>query len=418
VAAAGLLWSGWTLWAWLAAPGPPPVSFADVDPAVAEAVETARRDAWWSPHSAAAWGRLGQVLRAHGFRAESNACLARAERLDPNDPRWPYLQGHSLQLEDAEAALRHLQRAVGLCGQGPDGPELCLAEVCLQLGRLDEAEWHFRHVLQQEPANARARLGLGRLAVERGNWGEALDHLNRSAANRLTQRASAVLLAGVHHQLGDQIAADREQSRAAELPADPPWPDPFLEEVQALMVGKQARLARVKTLHRQGRLAEARDVARRLEDDYPDVYWLVEGREQMHKGNLPAAEQALRRSAELAPDSVDAHFDLGTVLFRQGQYRAAVDAFRKVTELEPGYGPAYLSLGPCWLKLGDRAEAIRAFRAAVRCMPQNAEAHRELGAVLLQEGRPAEAAAPLRQVLQLSPGDARARELLEEVSRR
>src|SRR5205807_1041778 len=134
-----------------------------------------------------------------------------------------------------------------------------------------------------------------------------------------------------------------ERAQAAGLPEDPPWPDPFFEETLALQVGKQAGLARLHMLNRQGRLADARALAHRLEDQYPEIYWLVEGREQMDRGSLAAAEEALRKAVRLAPDSVDTHVDLGTVLFRQKNYGAAADCFRKVTELVPGHGAAYRS---------------------------------------------------------------------------
>jgi tetratricopeptide (TPR) repeat protein len=307
---------------------------------------------------------------------------------------------------------------VALCGGTPDAPRLVLAEVCLQQRRLDEAERHFREVLAKDTANARAHLGLGRLAVERGHPRDALAHLERSASDRLTQKASRVLLAQAHQQLGDAAAAGRERALALDLPGDPPWPDPFQEEVLDLMIGKQARLSRLQTLHRQGRAAEARELARQLEKDYPDVYWLVEGRGLMARGDFAAAEHALRKAVELAPDSVDARFDLGGVLFELRKYPAAADSFRKVTELEPGHGPAYLRLGRCLTGQGDRAGALGAFQAAVRYMPQHAEARRELGAALAREGRPDEAAAQLRQALQLQPGDAKAKELLDEISQR
>ena len=183
-------------------------------------------------------------------------------------------------------------------------------------------------------------------------------------------------------------------------------------------MGYTTNLENRMSLHRQGRTAEARELARQLEEEYPDVYWLVEGRGQMARGDFGAAERALRKAAELAPDSVEAHLDLGTALFEQRNYPAAADSFRKVTELEPGHGPAYLRLGRCLAAQGDGAGALRAFEAAVRYMPQQAETRRELGALLVREGRPDEAAAQLRQALQLQPGDAKARELLEELSRR
>jgi tetratricopeptide (TPR) repeat protein len=407
----------WYLWNWYGAPEPPPVSFVDVDPAVVEAVEAARREVRWHPRSAAAWGRLGQLLLAHGFKPESKACFARAERLDPKDPRWPYLQGLNLRSDDPEAAALCLRRAVALCAKGPDAPELLLAEVCLQQGNLDDAERHFRHVLGRDADDARACLGLGRLALERGNPHDGLEHLRRSASSRLAPKASRALLAQAYHQLGDAAASDWERAAADDLPDDPPWPDPFLEETHALMVGKQARLARLQTLHRQGRDAEARALARQLEDDYPDVYWLVEGRGQMTRGDFAAAERALSKAVELAPESVDARFDLGTVLFEQRNYPAAADCFRKVIELEPGYGPAYQRLGRCLVIQGDRAEARRAFQAAVRYVPQHAEARRELGGLLAREGRVAEAVTQLRQALRLQPGDAKAKELLEELAR-
>src|SRR5205823_13551627 len=140
-------------------------------------------------------------------------------------------------------------------------------------------------------------------------------------------KAARALLARAYQQFGDAAAAGREQQRALDLPGDPPWPDPFQEEVLSLMIGKQARLSRLQTLHRQGRDAEALALARQLEKDYPDVYWLVEGRGQKERGDLAAAERALRKAVDLAPDSVEAQFDLGTVLLEQRNHPAAADCF-------------------------------------------------------------------------------------------
>src|SRR5437762_728489 len=73
-------------------PVPPMVDLTGVDPAVCRAVEAARTAVLQSPKSADAWGKLGMVLMCHGLPVEaSKACLVQAERLDPRQPRWPYL---------------------------------------------------------------------------------------------------------------------------------------------------------------------------------------------------------------------------------------------------------------------------------------------------------------------------------------
>src|SRR5438045_4087886 len=87
----------WTWWPHRAdKPTPPLVDLTGVDPAVQRAVTAARAAVLEHPDSAEAWGKLGMVLIGHGLPVEaSNACLAEAERLDPRQPRWPYLQATS-----------------------------------------------------------------------------------------------------------------------------------------------------------------------------------------------------------------------------------------------------------------------------------------------------------------------------------
>lgn len=404
-------------WRWFATPQPPAVSYAEADPAVVQVIEAARSDVWWRPRSAAAWGRLGQLLRAHTYYSESNTCFARAEELDPKEPRWPYLHGVNLLASDPEAAVPHLARAAALCDGNPDTPELRLAEALLLLGRLDEAETALKRVVGRDPENARARLDLGRLARERGLLPEAVAQLERAAASTRTRQTAHALLAQVHREQSDAAEAVRQRERAAELPPDAPWPDPFLEETRSLMAGRQARLARIQTLRRQGRLEEMQRLAQQVELDYPDLYWLIEGREQRVRGDLRAAEAALRKSVALAPDGVDALFDLGSVLLEKKDHAAATECFAKIAALEPGHGPARRRLGLCRLAQGDRAAAVEEFRAALAASPQDGETHRDLGALLAEQGQVREALKHLRQAVRLRPDDSKARELLEEVSR-
>src|SRR5207245_3839556 len=115
-------------------------------------------------------------------------------------------------------------------------------DLLLDQGRLDEAGGHFRRVLQQQPANGRAALGLARLAYERGDLPESITHLDRSVTDVHARKASRILLAQIYERLGNQAGAEQQLRQAAELPNDSAWPDPFQDRVVQLRVGKQASL--------------------------------------------------------------------------------------------------------------------------------------------------------------------------------
>src|SRR5438105_2124637 len=88
----------------IAAPAPPMIDATGLDPAVARVVKEAQEAVRQDPASAGAWGKLGMVLAAHGLATGvSGLCFAEAERLDRNDPRWPYLRAVLLQEGNPEA---------------------------------------------------------------------------------------------------------------------------------------------------------------------------------------------------------------------------------------------------------------------------------------------------------------------------
>src|SRR5579871_7071621 len=78
---------------------PPALELTGVDPAVVRAIETARRAVLESPASGPAWGQLGKTLLAHDFHRQAGTCLAQAQRLDPTEARWPYLEGVAWPLQ-------------------------------------------------------------------------------------------------------------------------------------------------------------------------------------------------------------------------------------------------------------------------------------------------------------------------------
>lgn len=398
---------------------PPTIDQAGVDPAVLRLVTAARTAVVKAPRSATAWGQLGKLLLAHGFSDEAVTCFAQAERLDPREPRWPFHQGTTLSQGDPDAAIPKLQRAAELCGNVPDAPRLRLADVLFGQGRLREAEDQWQRLLTKDPAHARAHLGLARTACQRGDLEQSISHLNLALNSNRTRKAARLLLAEVYQRRGDQSAADQESRRAAGLPEDEVWPDPFDEEVKQLRTGRQVFLARADRLLRQGRVADAITLLQQTVKDYPDAGsgWLLLGRAFLANKDLRAAEQALRKAGSLASDLVEIPFYLGGVRFLCGDYRDAAACFRQAVQIKPDFALAHYNLGHCLLRLGDRPGAIAAFRTALSCKPDYADAHVNLGELLVQNGQRAEAIGHLRDAVQLEPRDPRAKKLLAQVLR-
>jgi tetratricopeptide (TPR) repeat protein len=397
----------------------PEPDLAGADPAVIAVIESAQAAVRRVPQAADAWGRLGMVLAAHSFYPESIMCFAEAQRLDPEEPRWPYFQGAMLTLSDRDAALIPLRRAVELCEPRVLVPRLRLADVLLGQGHVHEADELYREVLVREPENAQAHLGLGRLAYQRNDWPGSLTHLDQAIQSPLTRKAAHTLLAEVHQRRGDRAAAERQQRLAADLPADPEPPDPMIEELEQLRVGQQAQLSRASRLLQQERGAEAAALLQQLVRDYPSSAsaWLGLGRAYIQQERYRAAEQALSQAARLDAARVEVQFYLGVARFQQGRTREAAACFQRATELRPDYALAHYNLGHCLKAQGDRSGAIAGFRAMVRYKPHHAQAHTNLGELLAQDGQRELALEHLRLAVELDPSDARAHALLEQYKR-
>jgi tetratricopeptide (TPR) repeat protein len=407
------LLAGWWFWR---TPALPELNLAGVDPAIAEAIHSARADVRSAPRSAAPWGHLGMVLRAHDFGAQANVCFSQAEWLDASDPRWPYLRGLTLALTDRDAAIPVLQRAADHCHSNP-APRLRLAELLLQQGRLDDAERQFRMVASAGSAESRSHLGLARIAQRRGALQEAMDHIEHVTANPLARKAALTLRAAIREELGAGADARADLLLAATQPDDPPWPDPMVEEVERLKVGVDAQLVLADQLLRQDRTGEALDVLENTARIAPEseAAHLALGHALLRVKQPAQAERTLRRAVELAPASAEAHFQLGNALFLQDQRGRAAKSFRAAITCNAAHALAHYNLAHCLMRQDDRAGAIAEFRTSLRFRPDHADSHTNLGDLLGQDGKIGEAIEHLENAVRLAPADERARKLLSDL---
>jgi tetratricopeptide (TPR) repeat protein len=358
------------------------------------------------------------VLLVHEFQPQAAFCFDQAERLDPREPRWPYYQAlAALIATDLPTARTKLERAVALCGDEFDGPRLALAEVLLGLEEFDESQRQFSLLIEKNPRNARARLGLARLAVKRGDVRASLEPLSLAKSSPYTRLAANELLAEIYQRLDDSTQAEAARRRAAELPPDLNWPDPLRDELAALRTGKVNWLRQAEAHEREGHKAEALALLQRAVREYPDAddAWLALGKALYERKNFAPAEAAVRRAVTLAPTLPEPVNELGRVLAAQGNRTEAIKCFRKALELRPNFAQAWHNLGSALFATDDRAGAMEAYRNAVRFAPDMFESQFTLAMLLADKGQVAEALVHAQQAVRLKPNHQPAQQLLEKL---
>jgi len=292
-----------------------------------------------------------------------------------------------------------------------------LADVLMDMERLDDAERALRETIQAVPQSVLGHYRLGRLLQARGNYAEALTELELAAM-------SAPLVGQ----------------------------DPLYEMV-ALLYANQADFARAVTALRQQVAVNPgnADAHRRLGDSYvrlgradealaeftaallvdPRNVLTLVGMAQLHlsAGTHVEAARAARAAIALDASQAQAHYVLGTALTRLGQseeaqraiedyrrlqaeaadasrrkferdglarqvsiartagnHQAAVPLLEQLIALEPTVAAHHVTLGQALAASGEAQAAVRAYRTAAELDPADPEIHRLLAEAYIAAG--------------------------------
>jgi tetratricopeptide (TPR) repeat protein len=272
-------------------------------------------------------------------------------------------------------------------------------------------------VLRRDPADPRALLDRARLQIALGQWQQAQRDLEESIRRAPDVKVSHLLLANVYARAGDAAAAaaQREATRARPLPEQPDWPDPFLQELADLAIGRSALLQRAQRLLAQGHPKQAvvaLEAAAAQYGDHAEV--LIALGDAYLRDNQPArAQQALQRAINIEPQSSDAQLRLGEAFVAQQRFIDALTPLREAVRLNPNLPRTHYDLGRCQQKLGDLPSAIDQFRQSVRVEPSFKEGYIALAQALNQAGRREESVEPLQRALALDPDDQTTQDLLK-----
>jgi protein O-GlcNAc transferase len=195
----------------------------------------------------------------------------------------------------------------------------------MRLGQYDEAEHSFRLALEADPGSLEAVAGLGRVAVRRGKYAEAVPLLERA-----TKVSSQIVPA--FQALGDAYAATGDLERASAS----------YRQAVALAPGDlDSRLSLVRSLTEVGEYAEAENLCQRsmrLTRDEPAGLSRVHqalGEIYSRQGRSPAAMSAYYKAAELNPRDAEVTRGLANCAIRAGLYAEAASAYTKLLQLAP-----------------------------------------------------------------------------------
>ncbi len=312
-----------------------------------------------------AYGQTGMAAQAYALAAAAEPAYRNAQRLAPDDVRWPHLLGRLLEqagrLDEAEAAYRRaLELAPG------DVPALVyLAGVLRTDGEADAAADLLHRALELAPGSAAAHAGLGEIALAASRWPEAIDHLQKALAAAPGANRLHYSLGLAYRGLGDLARARSELEQRGEVgvrPADPLWDD--VEAVRG--GGRVHRLAGRRAL-RVGRYADAANELRAaLAADPESVGIRVDLAYALsHAGARDEALALLEEAYGKAPDDPGVLFNLGSLLAATGRAEAAVPLLRRLVEADPSDTDSRLELADALAATGALPEALDEYRRAM-----------------------------------------------------
>jgi len=167
-------------------------------------------------------------------------------------------------------------------------------------------------------------------------------------------------------------------------------------------------------LGQHGRYAEARAAFLKADalDQYHKTHFMLGFVEDKLHGPPARVEEEYRKAIALEPGYYPAHFNLASLLHREGRLKEAVGSYKEALRINPNYREARANLGAALMGLGDFSGAARELALALAARPEletsltaglEAKIEHNLAAALFNLDRNQEAAEHLSRAIALEP---------------
>ena len=217
------------------------------------------------------------------------------------------------QWPEAQAMLIQLRKKNSLSPED----QLIEAYLLLHQEQEEEARLRFKAILEKQPKNVDAIMGLAVQLLRRGFLDDSLIWLTRGLEINPSLARAHYLRSSILFRQGDYLQGDMAIGRALEL-------DPANPSYQLLLLRRQLM---------KGELAIVEKQLKRIQEKHPLNTEALQLQADLHKsrGNSAEAEKLLRQ-AILVHDSPSIHFSLARVLYQQGKYRSVLEVTTPLME--------------------------------------------------------------------------------------
>jgi len=344
---------------------------------------------------------VGDALAANGDPAAAAAYQQALER-DPAHIKALQRVAHArfAQNNPAGAALA-AQQVVTLGNTMPgEEPRILRAsaialqgDIARRNGDPDQARALYNQALSVDPVQTEARLGLGMLAVDAGNWTMALAEFEQAASypSGVFNPLAHFWVGEARLRLGNYPSAVAAYSRALAL--DPDF--------------AAAHFGLAQTFYAQGLPEAALERVKRALDIRPDYAeaLLFQGERLQERGDTDAALAAYDAAIGADNEIAQIFFRRGLIFMQRDAHEQAMGDLERAVELQPNFPEAQYWLGRAYLAQERNEQALTALQRAVALQQGNyPEARYYQGLTEESLGRIDAALASYWAVVQNDPG--------------
>lgn len=333
-----------------------------------------------------AFGELGRIYHAYGIESPAEACYANASRLAPRDFRWPYLLADlHAKAGRLEPSRESFERALSIRPDYVAGL-VRLGNVYVELNRPDDAETILTSALRIDSSSVAATAALGRVALSRKRYAEAIALLEKALAAVPDANRLHYPLGLAYRGLGDLDRAREHMGRAGVVGIR--QEDALIDALPVLTRGETVHVLRGRTAYRAGRFGEAAEEFRKAVEANPKSSGarVNLGSALVRLRDTDGATAQFREALKLSPDDATVHFNLGSLLAHRGQFQEGSEHLRQSIRLNPGDGEAHVELADSLRGQGLIEDAWRHYREATGLTPMNEAAWLGEAEMLVQGG--------------------------------